>query len=82
MIQGDIISPVIFILALDQTMQKADGDNRGVKCGRILLIKTLGYADDAALTEESVGEMTVCLNAIGDTSREDTDMKINIHVIW
>ena len=63
-IQGDIISPVLFILALDQIMQKADKNSEGVKCGRILRIKTLGYADDVALAEEKVDAMTARLTAI------------------
>ena len=77
-IQGDIISPVLFILALDQIMKKADKNSEGVQCGRILCIKTLGYADDVALAEEKVDAMTARLTAIGDTSWEEADMKINM----
>ena len=50
-IQGDIISPVLFILALDQLVQQIDKSGKGVKCGRILKLRVLGYADDAALME-------------------------------
>ena len=68
-IQGDIISPVLFILALDQIMQKYDkggpgkggARGQGFKCGRILRIKVLGYADDAALVDGTVAGMTARL---------------------
>ena len=48
-IQGDIVSPILFILALDQLVQKFDRGGKGVRCGRIIKIRVLGYADDAAL---------------------------------
>ena len=35
-IQGDIMSPVLFILALDQIIQQYDTAGKGVKCGKIL----------------------------------------------
>ena len=75
-IQGDIISPVPFILALDQIMQKADKKSEGVKCGSILRIKTLGYADDVALAEEKVDAMTARLTAIGNTSWQEADTAV------
>ena len=58
-IQGDIISPILFILALDQLVQTVNsaggkGKGKGVKCGRILKLSVLGYADDAALIEKQV----------------------------
>ena len=77
-IQGDIISPMLGILVLNQIMQTADSKNKGVKCGRILRIKTLGYADDITLVEEEVEDMTTRLKDIGDTSLEEADMKINM----
>ena len=46
MIQGDIISSILFILTLDQIMQRVDKTDKGVKSGWIFRIKTLGYADD------------------------------------
>ena len=42
-IQGDIISPVLFILALDQLMQVNDKDSEMVTCGRILKLKAVSY---------------------------------------
>ena len=66
-IQGDIILPVLFILALDQIMQTADGDNKGVKCGS---------AVRSYITQ--VGLMMKRLNVIGDESSNEADMKINM----
>ena len=77
-IQGDIISPVLFILALDQIMKTVDGKSEGVKCGRILRIKTLGYADDIALAEEVVQKMTTRLTTIADASEAMADMSVNM----
>ena len=48
---------MLFILALDQIMQLYDKDATGVRCGRILKIKVLGYADDAALADYTVDNM-------------------------
>ena len=82
-IQGDIISPVLFILALDQLVQTVDkaggkGAGKGVKCGRILKLNVLGYADDAALIEPCVEVMTDRLTAIADASRELADMHVSM----
>ena len=77
-IQGDIISPILFIIALDQLMQEYDKDSEGVKCGRILKLKILGYADDAALIDGEVNSMTRRLTSIADASEAQTDMKMNM----
>ena len=77
-IQGDIISSVLFILVIDQIMQKYDQGGlglggKGKECGRILRLKVLGYADDAALSDRrrrrDVETMTNRLTKIGDASR-------------
>ena len=77
-IQGDIISPVLFILALDQIFQAHDKSGEGVKAGSILRVRTLGYADDAALCEETVEEMSKRLTAIANASIEQADMYPNV----
>ena len=82
-IQGDIISPVLFILALDQLVQTVNkaggkGAGKGVKCGRVLKLSVLGYADDAALIEPCVEVMTDRLTAIADASVNLADMHVSM----
>lgn len=77
-IQGDIISPTLFILALDQLVQSVDKSGQGVKCGNILKLRVLGYADDAALMEEQMEEMTERLTKLADASLADADMEVNM----
>ena len=48
-IQGDIISPIFFVLAMEQVFRMRDDSNDGINIGNYLKIGVLGYADDAAL---------------------------------
>ena len=77
-IQGDIISPMLFILALDQLVQTVDKSGKGVKCSSFLRLRVLGYADDAALVEGTVQAMTERLTNLADASEREADMKINM----
>ena len=65
-VQGDIISPVLFILTLDQLIQTVDKSGTGVKCD-ILHLRVLGYADDVALIEPTVEAMTRRLTDLANT---------------
>ena len=76
-VQGDIISPVLFILALDQLIQTVDKTGTGVNCG-ILKLRVLGYADDAALIEPTVEAMTKRLTDLANASIDKADMHINM----
>ena len=49
-----------------------------MKCGKILRIKVLGYADGLALVYTTVEQMTTRLNAIANTSEEQADMTVNM----
>ena len=77
-IQGNIMSPVLFILALEQIIQQYDVQEEGMKCGKILRIKVFGYADDLALVYTMVEQMTTRLTAITNTSKEQADMTVNM----
>ena len=78
-IQGDIISPVLFILALDALVQQFDSvRGKGFKCGRILRLDVLGYADDVALISETVEDMTRRLTAIADGAKDHADMNVSM----
>ena len=77
-VQGDIVSPLLFILALDQIIQSYDKAGVGVKCGDELTYRVLGYADDAALTEGRIEEMTERLTALAEKSQSEADMTIHM----
>ena len=78
-IQGDIISPVLFILALDALVQQFDSvRGKGFKCGRILRLDVLGYADDVALISDTAEDMTRRLTTIADGAKEHADMNVSM----
>ena len=77
-VQGDIVSPLLFILALDNLIQQHDTAGKGVKCGHELTVRMLGYADDAAMAEERIEEMTTRLTTLADKSAEDADMTVRL----
>ena len=45
-IHRDIISPIFFVIALDQFIQSVDTKGKGVNVGLINELRVLGYADD------------------------------------
>ena len=64
---------------MDQLIQEFDkGGGAGVKCGSILKLKVLGYADDAALIDDAVDDMTTRLTSLANASETEADMKINM----
>ena len=77
-VQGDIVSPILFILALDQLIQLYDKTGKGVKCGQQLTYRVLGYADDAALAEAKIDDMTTRLTTLADKSLSEADMRIRM----
>ena len=77
-IQGDIISPIFFILALDQLIQTVDTDGEGVSVGHIRSIRVLGYADDVAMIEKEVEDMSKRLTKFADTAVKHADMKTKL----
>ena len=76
-IQGDIISPIFFILAMEQIFRVHDPSPSGVNVDNYLHIGVLGYADDAALVSRSTHLMSNRLTKISNGSAEDADMKIH-----
>jgi hypothetical protein len=77
-IQGDILSPLYFILALELILRNRDKiASKGVDFGGQRL-HTLGYADDAALLDDSIEKSTARVTSIAAGSRKDADMEINI----
>ena len=77
-IQGDITSPLYFILALELILRKHDNiSGKGIQFGGAT-VDTLGYADDAALLDSSSGVATERVTAIARGSKQDADMEINV----
>ena len=76
--QGDMISPILFILVLDQLVQQYDNSGNDVKCDRILKLRILGCADGAALTKTSVEDMATRPTALADRSKEKADTVVNM----
>ena len=78
MVQGDIISPVFFIISLDQLVQKYDKSGTGISVGHIKDIRVLGYADNAAMTEWHVEDMSKRLTEFSDAALAKADMKVKV----
>ena len=78
-IQGDIISPIFFVIALDELVQANDKTHgTGIGVGHIKDIRVLGYADDAAMAEWQVEDMTKRLTEFADAAIERADMKVKL----
>ena len=77
-VQGDITSPLYFILALELILRTHDAQpGKGIELlGKN--ISTLGYADDAALLDTDINVATARVTAIARGSKADADMAINI----
>ena len=77
-IQGDIISPIFFILAMEQIFRVHDNSPTGTRVGNYLHVGVLGYADDVAIVSHRTDKLTERLNNIDKGSRNDADMTINV----
>ena len=77
-IQGDIISSIFFIIALDELVQNNDRSGTGISVGHMKSLRTLGYADDASMLEWHVEDMTVRLTEFANAALEREDMKVKL----
>ena len=59
-------------------MQTYDTHGSGYKCSELLTIRILGYADDAALIEPRVDDMTCRLTMLADASCREADMDVRM----
>ena len=81
-LQGDIMSPLFFILALELILREHDDvQGKGVPLGTARL-HTLGYADDLSLVDEGNedgnAKATVRVSSIAKGSRSRADMEVKI----
>lgn len=77
-IQGDIISPIFFILAMEQIFKMHDPSPDGIALDNYLRLSTLGYADDAALLSTNAKITSQRLNKVARGSSKDAD--VNVHM--
>ena len=77
-IQGGILSPIFFILALEQLFRMHDSSPTGVKVGNYLQIGTLGYADDIAIISSDINEQSARVTNIAKGSLKDADMTVSL----
>jgi hypothetical protein len=75
-LQGDLISPLYFIIALAYVFKKSDPGGSAKILG--LLIDALFYADDAALLSSTAEEAAKRMDAISKALREMADMEIHL----
>ena len=81
-LQGDITSPLFFILALDLIMRRHDtaGQDKGISLADTM-VHVLGYADDAVVMEDGtavgIQKIEARVNAIDKGSKEEADMYLN-----
>ena len=75
-LQGDLISPLYFIIALAYVFKESDPGGSAKILG--LLIDALFYADDAALLSSTAEEAAKRMDAISKALREMADMEIHL----
>ena len=77
-VQGDITSPLYFVLALQLILKRHDNvSGKGICLSNGDTIHTLAYADDAALLDKDLSTATARITAIAEGSAKDADMSIN-----
>ena len=77
-IQGDLTSPIYFIIALEAILRRHDNINgKGIDFDGVRL-HTLGYADEAALIDSGPSISTERVTSIAQGSKRDAEMQINM----
>ena len=81
-VQGDVTSPLFFIIALELLLRRHDAEkNKGVPLGATL-IHTLGYSDDIVLIESGdfigLERLSHRLSSLSKGSRDDADIDISL----
>ena len=80
MLQGDIFSPVAFIVGLWRTFSLHDIPESGVTVGdppHQVTVSSLEYADDAALIDDNASKASIRITAIAAGSRQDAAIEIS-----
>lgn len=77
-IQGDVPSPVCFLVALDRILREHGGLDTGIRISDNLLLSDLEFADDAALPNEDTDSATNRLTTLDIGAKEEAGMIISI----
>ena len=76
-IQGDIPSPIAFLVALDRLLKEHGGLDTGIRLTDELLLSDLEFADDAALPNENTDDASVRLTEL-NVHAEPAGMSISV----
>ena len=76
-IQGDIPSPVAFLVALDRLLKDHGGLHTGIHITKELLLSDIEYADDAALANEDTPSASERITTLSEHAK-DGGMEISI----
>ena len=77
-IQGDIPSPICFLVSLDKLLKDHGSLHQGVKLTDLLHLSDLEYADDAAFPDESAELATNRLTILDAKAKDEAGMEISI----
>ena len=77
-IQGDIPSPICFLVALDKLLKDHGGLDTGIRLTTDLMLSDLEFADDAGLANEETEAATNRLTVLDAKGDEEAGMKISI----
>ena len=77
-IQGDIPSPVCFLVALDNLLKEHVGRNTGISLTPDLALSDLEYTDGAALTNEDVASASDRVSQLEAAAKRIVGMSISV----
>ena len=77
-IQGDIPSPICFLVALDKLLKDHGGLDTGIHLTMDLMLSDLKFADDAGLANEETESATNRLTTLDAKGEEEAGMKVSI----
>ena len=77
-LQGDILSPEGFIIALDKLLKEHGGLDVGLPITPQLTLSELEFADDAALPTSNVDESSSRLTTLNENAKQEAGMEISI----
>ena len=77
-LQGDILSPVLFIMCLNSIWCRSEEPNDGWQISEEWCLSEVTYADDIALIETVSSDSQHRLQRLGNTSKETAALQISI----